>query len=57
MGAVLSPPLIVDHPAICKTSWRVGETAALVYKYAKQARMTCLCYCISMFSVLRHPGG
>ena len=26
------PPLTFDHPAICKTSWRVGETTALVYK-------------------------
>ena len=28
-GAVLSPTLTVDHPAIYKTSWRVGETIEL----------------------------
>ena len=29
------PPLLFDHPAIYKTSWRAGETIALVYNYAK----------------------
>ena len=29
------PPLFFDHPAIYKTSWRAGETIALVYNYAK----------------------
>ena len=56
MGAALSPPLTFDHPAICKTSWRVGETTALVYNYAKHTK-TCLCYCMLLFSVLHYPGG
>ena len=30
MGAALSPPLLFDHPAIYKTSWRAGETIAFV---------------------------
>ena len=34
MGDVLSP-LLFDHPAIYKTSWRAGETIALVYNSAK----------------------
>ena len=40
MGAVLSPPLTFDHPAIYKTSWRVGETIALVCNYAKTRTKT-----------------
>ena len=42
MGAGLSPVLL-DHPAIYKTSWRAGETIALVYNYAKT--------CENMFSL------
>ena len=30
--------LLFDHPAIYKTSWRAGETIALVYNYAKNRR-------------------
>ena len=37
-GRCTIPPLTFDHPAICKASWRVGETTALVYKYAKHTR-------------------
>ena len=29
------PPPTFDHLAIYRTSWRVGETIELVYKYAK----------------------
>ena len=31
------PPLLFDHPAIYKTSWRAGETIALVYNYANKS--------------------
>ena len=34
------PPLLFDHPAIYKTSWRAGETIALVYNYAKTHTLT-----------------
>ena len=40
MGAALSPPLLFDHLAIYKTSWRAGETIALVYNYAKTHAIT-----------------
>ena len=56
-GRCTIPPLTFDHPAICKTSWRVGETTALVYKYANTHENTCLCYCMLLFSVLHHPWG
>ena len=39
MGAALSP-LLFDHLAIYKTSWRAGETIALVYVYAKAHTIT-----------------
>ena len=34
------PPLLFDHLAIYKTSWRAGETIALVYNYAKTHTIT-----------------
>ena len=40
MGDVLSPPPLFDHPAIYKTSWRAGETIALVYNHAKTHTIT-----------------
>ena len=30
------PPLLLNHPAIYKTSWRASETIAPAYKYAKE---------------------
>ena len=39
------PPLLFDHPAIYKTSWRAGETIALVYNYANTNTKTCF-YCM-----------
>ena len=37
------PPLLFDYPAIYKTSWRAGETIALVHNYAKNTHdNTCL---------------
>ena len=39
MGAALSP-LLFDHLAIYKTSWRAGETIEVVYNYAKTHTIT-----------------
>ena len=39
-GALSPPPLLFDHPAIYKNSWRAGETIALVYNYAKTHTIT-----------------
>ena len=40
------PPLLFDHPAIYKTSWRAGETIALVYNYANTHDNTFLLYVV-----------
>ena len=37
-GCCPIPPLLFDHPAIYKTSWRAGETIALVYNMQKHTR-------------------
>ena len=42
----IPPPLLFDQPAIYKTSWRAGETIALVYNYAKTHMKTRCCYCM-----------
>ena len=34
------PPLLFYHPAIYKTSWRAGETIALVYNHANTHTIT-----------------
>ena len=46
----IPPSLLFDHPAIYKTSWRVGETTALVYKYAKTHTKT-LFYCMLYYFI------
>ena len=44
-------PLIFDHPAIYKTSWREGETIALVYKYATTHTNTHFFDCILYYFI------
>ena len=38
------PPLLFDHPATYTTSWRAGETIALVYNYTTTHTITYV-YC------------
>ena len=40
------PPLLFVHPAIYQTSWRAGETIALVYNYANTHDNTFLLYVV-----------
>ena len=47
MGAALSP-LLLDHPAICETSLRAGETIALVYNYATTHTKFIICCIVLM---------